>query len=92
VLALAARGSATLALLTALVLWPHEAVHACQAGLTLGTTWEMLVVIIPVALPFILAAALAAAILLCSLPPSASWRRSSGQHTPEEVSARCGPS
>src|SRR5215470_14202248 len=82
--------------LTALVLWPHGAVHACQAGLTLGTAWEMLVMSVLGALPFILAAALAAAILLCSLPPSVSWERPSAspraQHTPAEVSARCGPS
>jgi len=92
----AARGSTALTLLTALVLWPHGAVHACQAGLTLGTAWEMLVVIVPGALPFILAAALAAAILLCSLPPSVSWGQPSAspraQHTPAEVGARCGPS
>jgi hypothetical protein len=95
-LAPTARGSTALALLTALVLWPHGEVHACQAGLTLDTAWEMLVVIVPVALPFIGAAALAASILLFSLPPSASWVRPSesprAQHPPEEVIARCGPS
>ena len=95
-LAPAARGSTALALLTALVLWPHGAVHACQAGLTLDTAWAMLVMRVLGALPCILAAALAAAILLCSLPPSASWGRPSAspraQPTPEERIARCGPS
>src|SRR5262245_37971780 len=95
-LAPAARGRTALALFTALVLWPHGEVHACQAGLTLDTAWAMLVMIVLGALPFILAAALAAAILLFSLPPSASRGRPSesprAQHTPEEVIARCGPS